>query len=261
MTYRRKRVLREIFSMEAENPTLAGDYETYKSLPEIYKELEEEQQKLENVSIYVEDRINSICEVLLRWGFIDDKDNTWSLTKKGIIASKLQELNCMAFSEFLLLGDLDHLSAREIVSVLSAFTDLRVAEDYKQFTAQDCSESRDVCNVMCEIEGLFNKYYDIEMECNQYVDSKYTLVYDIQDEIVAWCDAKDEKTSIPILRKLYDKGIFLGSFIKAVLKINNIANELSGICDVLENVELKQKLSQIPDMTLKFVATNQSLYV
>jgi hypothetical protein len=44
-------------------------------------------------------------------------------------------------------------------------------------------------------------------------------------------------------------------------KINTIASEIDKICDILNNLELKQKLINIGKLTLKFVATNQSLYI
>jgi len=53
----------------------------------------------------------------------------------------------------------------------------------------------------------------------------------------------------------------LGEFVKAVLKINTIVGELDKICDLIGNVPFKNVLSQVGDITLKYIATNQSLYV
>ena len=55
--------------------------------------------------------------------------------------------------------------------------------------------------------------------------------------------------------------MFIGEFIKAILKINNIVNEFEKVSELLQNIELLHKLKQISDKTLKFVATNQSLYL
>ena len=59
----------------------------------------------------------------------------------------------------------------------------------------------------------------------------------------------------------YEYEIFPGEFIKAILKINNMVNELKNVAEYIGNVELLHKLTQIPELTLKFIATNQSLYV
>jgi hypothetical protein len=58
-----------------------------------------------------------------------------------------------------------------------------------------------------------------------------------------------------------EKGIFLGEFVKALLKINNISSEMETVAELMGDIEFLHKLKQIPIMTLKFVATNQSLYV
>ena len=58
-----------------------------------------------------------------------------------------------------------------------------------------------------------------------------------------------------------EKGIFLGEFVKAILKINNIASEIEKIAEMVGNISLLSKLKEIPALTLKFVVTNQSLYV
>ena len=76
-----------------------------------------------------------------------------------------------------------------------------------------------------------------------------------------WCDCIDEVGSKNILSGLFQKGIFLGEFVKAVLKINNIASEFEKICETHMNMPLLAELKKIPDLTLKFVASNQSLYI
>jgi hypothetical protein len=58
-----------------------------------------------------------------------------------------------------------------------------------------------------------------------------------------------------------NKEIFLGEFVKALLKINNISAELEKIAEMTGNIEFLSKLKDIPRMTLKYVVTNQSLYV
>jgi hypothetical protein len=64
-----------------------------------------------------------------------------------------------------------------------------------------------------------------------------------------------------IIRIKEEKELFLGEFIKAILKINNIAKEFEKIAESLENLELLEKIKLIPIITLKYVATNQSLYI
>ena len=59
--------------------------------------------------------------------------------------------------------------------------------------------------------------------------------------------------------KMYD--ISLGDFVKAILKINNIIQELEKAAIIQENLDLLEKLKMIPELTLKSCITNQSLYL
>ena len=59
----------------------------------------------------------------------------------------------------------------------------------------------------------------------------------------------------------YSKNIFIGEFSKAIMKVNNIANEIKNLCEGTNNIELMRKMEDISELTLKYIVTNQSLYV
>ena len=85
---------------------------------------------------------------------------------------------------------------------------------------------------------------------------------DIVSYVIQWCDGTDETGCKKILETMtYNTGIFIGDFVKALLKINNIATEIESICLEKNQLALLEKVREIPVKTLKFVATNQSLYV
>jgi hypothetical protein len=63
-----------------------------------------------------------------------------------------------------------------------------------------------------------------------------------------------------IQRMEREKGIFLGDFVKAMLKIVNIAREVEKVAIYL-NIPLMEPVSQIPNALLKFMVNNQSLYI
>ena len=65
----------------------------------------------------------------------------------------------------------------------------------------------------------------------------------------------------PIYQKISQRGIFLGEFIKTIIKINNIANEFEKICKIQNNLQLLDIVKQIPSLILKSIATTQSLYI
>ena len=90
----------------------------------------------------------------------------------------------------------------------------------------------------------------------------YNIHYDLIDYVIQWCNCDSAPECKFILQNLEsEKTIFLGEFVKAILKINNMASEMEKIAESVGDIALLHKLKEIPVLTLKFVATNQSLYV
>ena len=103
---------------------------------------------------------------------------------------------------------------------------------------------------------------DLDAEKNIDTGIDYNMHFDLIDETIQWCDTTEETECKMILNDVVtNKDVFLGEFIKAILKINNISAELEKVCELIGDTELLHKLSRIPELTLKFIATNQSLYV
>ena len=108
-----------------------------------------------------------------------------------------------------------------------------------------------------------NYAYYFEKEPDFNTGSDYTFHYDLLNYIGEWAtECTDEVSCKIFLQKLEtEKGLFLGEFVKALLKITNIATELEQIAELQNNVEFLSKLKEIPVLLLKYVVTNQSLYV
>ena len=109
---------------------------------------------------------------------------------------------------------------------------------------------------------MYNAYKDIEVKNNIDTGIDYYMHFDLTDYIIKWCECDTEAECKLLLQTIFtEKGIFLGEFIKAILKINNISAELEKIAELVCDMEFLDKLKRIPELTMKFVATNQSLYV
>ena len=85
--------------------------------------------------------------------------------------------------------------------------------------------------------------------------------FDLMGLMEEWCASETVDESKAVLQQVEQRGIFLGEFVKALLKINSVAAELELIAEYLGNLEWLSTLREIPKLTLKFVVTNQSLYV
>ena len=105
---------------------------------------------------------------------------------------------------------------------------------------------------------------DIEITSEIHTGIIYedALIFDIIDDSIEWSEYTTETDcKIFIQTKIADKGISVGDFTKAMLKIATIVKEISGICEEIQQLDLLYKLNQIEPMILKYITTSQSLYV
>jgi superfamily II RNA helicase len=184
------------------------------------------------------------------------------LTLKGKIASCLREVHCLIFADLLESKRLQQFDVYELIALFSCFTNVSVPEalmDYK------LSDNDEFANIKKFITEVFNIYEDKkEFEIQQRIDTgvDYSMHFDLIDYVIEWTHCTNEPECKQLLDKIgVEKEIFLGEFVKALLKINNISSEMERVAELTGDVEFLHKLKQIPELTLKFVATNQSLYV
>ena len=81
---------------------------------------------------------------------------------------------------------------------------------------------------------LYNKYYDDELRYDLDTGSEWDINYDLVTMIQDWYHADDELTCKTILQKMqYEKEIFLGEFVKSLIKITNIIKELVKVSEII----------------------------
>ena len=202
-------------------------------------------------------------DILLKNQFLEGNRVDFKLTTKGMIASIVKEMPGLAIAEYFTqhLDYISNLSPIELVVILSIFTNIRVSDD-------DCVYDPTILDIpyVCKknmdmIKNYLNKYLDIEIFYCNSLAKKYEIQYNICETVYKWCNASSEEECINVFNELAHWGIFLGDFVKAILKINNIVNELEKVAELTENMQLLSVLTKIPKITLKSVVTNNSLYL
>ena len=210
---------------------------------------------------YFKNDINDQIKMLVKNNFIEDIDT--KLSTKGIISSIIQEMPSLSISEYILenIDTITSMSPTEISVLLSIFTRIRVSDENKvyKYTTLDIPYSckKEIDN----IKSYINKYLDIEVFYCSCLAKNYEIQFNICEIVYKWCNAYTENECIKIFQELEYWGIFLGDFVKAILKINNMVNELEKVAEITENMKLLSLLQEIPKITLKSVVTNNSLYL
>jgi superfamily II RNA helicase len=254
---KKKEVERVIKQMEDEYRNLKQDLVSYKKVYEKETEIENLQKEMDHLNSYFSLSVEKVLCFLREEGFVEDQN---TLTLKGKIGAQLREIHCLVFANMLHNNQLEHLSSKQLVALFSCFTNINVPEDDKSFFPK--SDDNDVQKIVTQVSEMYNSYQNKELTSNINTGMDYTIHYDLLNYVYEWCEADDIASCKFLLQKIAEeKQIFLGEFVKALLKINNVSCEMEKIAEMTGNIAFLSKLKEIPEMTLKYVVTNQSLYI
>jgi superfamily II RNA helicase len=211
----------------------------------------------------IDTNIKNVIDLLEKTEYItkiQDDIISYSLTLKGRIATSLREIHCLVFSELIALNKLKQFSPAELVGLLSCFTNITVPED-KRYVLPN-SENKKVKECIILITDMYQSQMDLELQNNINTGFDYSMHYELINYTIKWCDCTNDNECKLLLQQMHsEKDIFLGEFVKAILKINNIVAEMELIAEYIGDMEFLSILKAVPQLTLKYVATNQSLYI
>jgi superfamily II RNA helicase len=274
----RKQMERAMLEMEASSKQFKGQLEQYKSLLTMKVEIRQNEEYIDTLACHFHNSFDNVVQFLQRYDYVkeelcdDDEMNENHadtnkskvvIQEKGGIATFIQETHCLAFTDFLIKEDyLKKYNSYEIAALLSCFANIRVKEDKKIHNISYLTTNTQLNETLQSLSSIYDDYMDEELRSGISQANNLDYLFEFVNPILEWCEAEDEKTCKDIMKKCeFEYETFPGEFIKSVLKINNMVNEMKNVAEYMGNVELLHKLTAIPDLTLKFVATNQSLYV
>lgn len=258
---KRKKARREINQLETDYRMIKEDKCKIEEKEQLQYEIDDLRQQIENINHYIQREIDTIVTILMENDFVQKPEGVYTLTEKGEFAANIQELHCLAIADILSNKTLDMLSNREFVAVLSAFVRVSIPDDQRVVDLENIETSQNVLDVLKKIQQRYHYYTDIETRHQLTFTEKDDLHWDLCELMGDWCDANNEEMCKQIYEKAGSYCISLGEFVKAVLKINNVAHELEKVALIQSNMTLLDKIKNVPILTLKSVATNQSLYL
>jgi superfamily II RNA helicase len=220
-------------------------------------EIEDLTAKIKDIEMSLSSNIDKVINLLRQSEFINDEN---ILTVKGLIATNLREVHCLIFADLIESKKLQKFGAKELVGILSCFANISVPDEKSDLLP--ISNNILLKDFVQEISDMHFKQFNIELQNHINTGIDYSMQFDLIDYSIKWCECKNDVECKQLLQEIsVEKEVFLGEFIKAILKINNIVIEMEKVAEIIGDIEFLAVLRQIPELTLKYVATNQSLYV
>jgi hypothetical protein len=257
----KKELDRQIANLKDLHKYLLQDCSEMKKLEILQSEVKQSRETIDFYRGYITQRVQNVCTFLTDRGLIDTKDELVTLTRKGTIAAQISEVNCIVMVEILSEWNyFAEFSAIQIVGFLSLFSDVRVNEE--QRTSIVKTSDGFLKEKMANIGEFIDSLADLERTYDFNSGANYNIVYDMISPMMEWCDLQDEQQCKYFIQtRLKELEVGLGDFCKGIMKVNCIARELTKICITQGDSEAYEKMVHIETLLVKFVATNQSLYV
>lgn len=254
---KRKQLERRKTELIQSDKKFEKEYIKFKEVQNTIEKLKKQKSHLENIDNYIIERIKLHKDILEEYKFIEDNQ----LTEKGIIAANLQEVHCLAMAELLQKKIFNQISVKELACILSVFTNVSVKKEDSIIKPEYVNVSQNIISILRNIEDSYHKYYDIETKYMTDFIYDYEIHFNMCELVYKWCSSDSAESCNKLFEEALYYNISRGEFTKSLMKINNVAHELEKIAEIQGNMYLLTLAKSIPDHTLKYIATNQSLYL
>lgn len=250
----RRTKVNELADLKSQSKHFDREYHIYGELEEAEKVQASLLKEKENCENYIAKNVELVKTALQEYDFYEQP--------RKAIASQIKETHNLVMTDLLTKSNMfDKYDERTIIGILSCFTNINVSSDVR--LSVPSSESEDVHEMISYVMNKMDEYEAYETKHGFYSGSDYSINYNVCDEVMAWCDVENADEAVVFLKKIkQEKGVFVGEFVKGVLKIANILKEHEKIfTELVPKLDYVEKIKRCYALLLKFVCTSQSLYV
>lgn len=237
----------------------------YQEIEEQIKELSPENENYEQLKNYIPETVSNHMKMLTQENFINEVEGENNITLKGEIATIVQEMPTLAMSSFIMSlkknDKIKYITTRQWIAFFSIFTPIRISDEDKIHSVNEIQSIGDnIKDMIKKFDKTLDYYYRIEIEQLQSGKAeKYSIHYDMCELLYNWSD-KDCNV-YDVLSEAQYWGISIGDFIKSVQKVCSISKEMEKVAILIENNDLLSTIKEIPKLLLKFVVSNESIYI
>lgn len=192
-------------------------------------------------------------KMLTELGYVQEGN----VTVKGIIASHINECNSILLTEVIVQDYFNGLEPREIVSLVSVFTEQIKSEMINGITKR-CKGTPEINIRLDKIENMVESFKSVEERIMGSIMTDWSISYSYIDISLLWADGISSAEISSILSNCDEHE---GSFVKNMTRIYNIINDIKCICKMIGNIEILKNLEIATSMILRDIVNANSLYL
>lgn len=243
-------------------PGFTKDYENYKIYKNKILKKKNLESQLNNNANYIHYYVLDILHFLKSENYIDssidieeyEKIDPKSVTAKGIIASQINECNELLFTEIINSKYVNNLNAKEIAVLFSIFIDSKI-DSSTEITLESLKLEYSFYNNFKNIVDIANNFYRKIEKNNLLLDLDWNIYFTLAEPVIDWIDG----FSLDEIVVKY--GIYSGNFVKDIIKLNNIIQDVLKVATMLDKLKLVEEASKLEEALIRDNVNTDSLYV
>lgn len=174
------------------------------------------------------------------------------LTKKGLMAAEVNECNEILLIEMIENNFFENMSFEEIFGTLAVFIE---EKENDEIFLSDLNISKEMKYIVNEISNLNFKLDEKALEYSIFYNSYISLSF-------VECSYEWAKgTEFNDIYKNMKIDIYEGNFVKNIIKIYNICNEIIYISEIIGDTKLIEKLENLESKVLRDIVSFDSIYL
>jgi hypothetical protein len=228
----------------------------YTLLQKLKKEFEELTQTLTTLEAH-EESVQPIANFLFEIGYLKNNNpmtfKNGVLTLKGILATEVNEGHQILMTELYTRELFHNISGDDIVTTLACFLEEKETEDSPSFG--ELNISLDVYNTLVSIKKMAQEYQEIEDKVGYQVYDYWKISTQLIEPMRRWIEG--ENASIIC----QEHGLFEGNFIRAVMKMSNMLDEVLAMATYCQHTEQVNKIMEVREKMIRDIVISDSLYL
>jgi superfamily II RNA helicase len=209
----------------------------------------------EEVVSTVEPRLRFLTEA----GFLKDVTNLETISKdnltlRGILATEVNESHSLLTAEIYAQGLMKDMSAKVILTVLSAFIDEK-ADDTTAPALKDLRIPKEAIEMLRKIDNVASEFAGLEQRAGISYDGHWNLGTKWIEPVWRWLQ-DDAASMICIFYGLYE-----GNLMRTLLRMANIADEWIALATYCEDTEMVQRMTEAKSLLVRDIVVTDSLYL
>ncbi len=243
----------ETITKKYNNPSFDTLYEKHIQKEKLRNEMIQLERNMDASSSFLFQNIEKMKVILQEHQYLNEEKK---LTKKGIVGMVINECNELLFGYLINnYGSNQEITFEMWIALFSLFIEDKKNDD--EVLLSDYEVPQLVKNIVKDLEIVANDFCNEELKMKINLENKYFLNYEYMEIMYKWA------TGLSYCKCIENSNnkIFDGNFVKAVLRIQNIVDDVKNICKMIENMDLLLKLENAKVPLIRDIAQINSLYI